>query len=108
MSEGKRAARLIDIADEVDAENIPLFLAHQTYKRRRLMDAARLLPLLGLVLMMFPLLWLGPETVPRTAMGVIYIFVTWAVLTLAAYLIARRLSGPLPSEPEAGERDDVV
>lgn len=116
-----RAARLIDIADKLDGETVPLFLARQTYRHRRLMDAARLLPAVGLAAVMFPLLWLGEEEGPGTAQGVIYLFGVWFVLILAALVIARRLSGPLPREgrPEEApggegraearaEGDDVV
>lgn len=98
-----RPARLIDIADEVDSEDIPLFLARQTYRRRRLMDLARLLPAFGLGMVLFPLLWLGPGAAPRTATGVIYLFTAWALLVLAAGLIARRLAGPLPPSEPGGE-----
>lgn len=101
----KRPARLIDIADEVDAEDIPLFLARETYRRRRLMDAARLLPVVGLGLFLVPLLWIGPSGGPGTRMGVVYLFAVWAALIAAAGLIARRLSGPLK---KGGEGDDVV
>ncbi|WP_256471565.1 hypothetical protein [Oceanicola sp. 502str15] len=99
--------RLIDIADTVDAEDIPLFLARQTYRRRRLMDAARLLPAVGLGLVLFPLLWIGQGEGPQTRAGVIYLFAVWALLTAVAALVAARLSAPLP--PGTGdERDDVV
>ncbi|MGR3795386.1 hypothetical protein [Vannielia sp. SX4] len=107
---GSQAApgqRLIDIADSVDAEDIPLFLARQTYRRRRLMDAARLLPVVGLCLVLFPLLWIGQGEGPQTRGGVIYLFGIWALLIAVAGLVAARLSAPLP--PGTGdERDDVV
>ncbi len=35
----------------------PLVLARKVYRRRRLRDAARILPFLGLFLMLLPALW---------------------------------------------------
>ncbi len=37
----------------------PLFLARHGYRRRRIMDAARVLPVLGAFLFFVPLLWTG-------------------------------------------------
>jgi len=110
QSEAARAAgaRLIDIADAVDAEDIPLFLARETYRRRRLMDAARLLPVIGLGLVLFPLLWIGQGEGPGTRLGVVYLFIVWVVLIAAAALVARRLSGPLPKDGGRDEGRDVV
>ena len=62
----------------------PVFLAKETYRQRRLMDAAKILPALGAVAFMFPLLW---AAVAGTARGLIYIFVVWAGLIIAAYFL---------------------
>ncbi|MEO5620911.1 MAG: hypothetical protein ABIQ85_08320 [Cypionkella sp.] len=84
----------------------PLFLARAVYRRRRLRDAARLLPILGLFLLLLPLMWGGPlgEGAGQT---VIYVFVVWALLIgLAAYL-APGLARP-ESETESkapGDKD---
>jgi hypothetical protein len=75
----------------------PLFLARQTYRRRRVADAARLLPLLGVLLFMLPLLGAagagdgGAET-GATSTGGMYIFAVWAGLILAAALLSVPLS----------------
>jgi hypothetical protein len=66
----------------------PLFLARRTYRRRRLMDAARLLPWLGAFLFGLPLLWSAPET----GAGLVYLFGAWAVLIVLSFALARRLS----------------
>lgn len=42
----------------------PLFLARADYRRRRLRDAARLLPVVGALLMLLPLLWQGQVPEP--------------------------------------------
>ncbi|SIN83216.1 hypothetical protein SAMN05444002_0857 [Vannielia litorea] len=91
----------------MDGEDIPLFLARETYRRRRLMDAARLLPVVGLGLVLFPLLWIGQGAGPQTRVGVIYLFAVWALLIAVAGFVAARLSAPLPPG-KADERDDVV
>ncbi len=68
----------------------PLFLARKSYRRRRMMDAARLLPLAGIFALILPILWqprLTPE--PDTAFGLIYIFGVWALLIIAARGLAR-------------------
>lgn len=71
----------------------PLFLARQTYRRRRMMDAARLLPLAGIFLFLLPILW-RPQSTPEpdTVQGVIYIFGVWMVLILAARLLAHLIT----------------
>lgn len=80
----------------------PLFLARRSYRRRRLMDAARLLPLFGVVLVMLPALWRPGETpAPDTGRGGIYLFTVWFVLVLAGAALARGLSPALEAEEEA-------
>ena len=71
----------------------PLFLARQTYRRRRLMDALRLLPWLGIFLFGLPLLWRAHAT----ASGLLYIFGAWVVLILLSFLLVRRFL----NDPEA-------
>ena len=60
-----------------------LFLERRSYRRRRLMDVAKLLPILGSVLFLVPLFWLlGGSTAKAvpTSRAVIYIFGVWALL----------------------------
>ncbi|MEZ5772711.1 hypothetical protein LX70_00405 [Defluviimonas denitrificans] len=81
----------------------PPFLARKTYRRRRMMDAARLLPLLGIFLFLLPILWqprLTPE--PDTVHGVVYLFGAWTVLVIAARVLARIVM----TEPDEGGPDD--
>lgn len=61
------------------------------------MDAVRLLPFLGLMLWMVPLLWPVPDatpepTEPTIAMSVAlrYLFGVWALLILATWALWRR------------------
>ncbi|MDP1670141.1 MAG: hypothetical protein Q8Q63_10495 [Phaeovulum sp.] len=87
----------------------PLFLARRSYRRRRMMDAVRLLPGFGAVLIMLPLLWRTAETPePDTAEGLVYLFAVWVLLIAAAFALSRGLAPALlvpeePVSPEAGE-----
>jgi peptidoglycan/LPS O-acetylase OafA/YrhL len=63
----------------------PLFLARAVYRRRRLRDAARLLPLVGFFLLILPMLWQGPDGSGR---DVVYIFAIWAGLIAVAAILA--------------------
>jgi hypothetical protein len=58
----------------------PLFLARVPYRRRRLRDAARLLPVLGAFLLLLPLLWAPQSGVSMSAADVVYFFAVWLVL----------------------------
>ena len=73
----------------------PLFLARRTYRRRRLMDALRLLPWLGAFLFALPLLWRDPTT----AHGLLYLFAGWGVLIVLSFALARALSRDPGSDP---------
>ena len=56
----------------------PLFLERASFRRRRLGDAARVLPVLALVAILLPVWWL-PAGV-SLAFGAVWLFGTWAVL----------------------------
>ncbi|SPF76883.1 hypothetical protein ALP8811_01900 [Aliiroseovarius pelagivivens] len=86
----------------------PLFLARQSYRRRRIEDAARLLPLLGVVLFLLPLMVGGAIGNVRLA----YVFSAWFGLILSALILARHLgrdaaqrSGGSQSEPTSSSDD---
>ncbi len=75
----------------------PLFLERESYRQRRAIDAARLLPLVGFVALCLPILWGNGETdagadgARMTSVGVIYLFGVWIVLIGAALVLSRRL-----------------
>lgn len=68
----------------------PLFLARDTYRQRRITDAARLLPILGFLALCLPILREGDET-RSTSGGMIYLFGVWIYLIVSAVFLARRL-----------------
>ncbi len=59
----------------------PLFLESASFRRRRLGDAARVLPVLAAVLFLLPVMW-APKAVSFGA-GVVGLFALWAALILA-------------------------
>ncbi len=81
----------------------PLFLARAVYRIRRLRDAARLLPVVGLFLMLMPLLWGGDGGNDRGGGAVVFVFVVWALLIAGAALLAPALEQPDEAEPAPGD-----
>lgn len=79
-----------------------MFLARAVYRKRRLRDAARLLPLLGLLLLLLPLLW-GHTAGNGAGQTVVFVFGVWAVLIGFAAYLAPGLSRP-ETEAEGEDR----
>ncbi len=78
-----------------------LFLARESYRQRRLRDVARMLPVVGAVFWLFPLLWRrDADGTGGTAAAVAFVFAGWLVLIVATALIARRI------QPDAGAGPD--
>jgi len=86
----------------VTGKRTPLFVQRRTYRRRRLADSARLLPLFGAVLFMVPLLWQGGGETPigdvqtprdgsRTAWVMTYLFLVWLGLAVLSGVLSRYL-----------------
>ncbi len=71
---------------------ISFFLPQDGFRRRRLADAARILPVLGGILMMIPMLWgvdQGGEADPaKTSNAAVYVFCVWAGVIIAAAMLA--------------------
>lgn len=74
-----------------------LFLERRIYQRRRLGDAAKLLPIAGLFLFVMPALLLGTpgegNASGTTALRLIYFFFVWVCLIATCATIARGLAG---------------
>lgn len=71
----------------------PLFLARAPYRRRRLRDAARLLPVLGMFLLLLPLLWTPDAGMALQSGDVIYFLAVWLILIGLAAAFASGLRG---------------
>lgn len=67
----------------------PLFLERRSYRRRRLMDAARLLPFAGAGIFLLPVLWSGQGSMIA---GISFIFGAWILLIACAAALSRVLS----------------
>jgi hypothetical protein len=85
----------------------PVFLNPGTYRRRRLRDAARLLPVMGGFLFLLPILWAPGLTDRRdTAPDGIYLFAIWGGLIVIAAILSRRLSDGDDTPPPVREEED--
>ena len=89
----------------------PVFLERRSYRQRRMMDAVRLLPLIGFILWLFPTLWAVPdetvqEVVPLSR-AIIYVFGVWISLIVSGgvlwrFLVAGKIDVPAaPSGADA-------
>ncbi|MBL9057895.1 MAG: hypothetical protein JNJ84_16640 [Rhodobacteraceae bacterium] len=81
----------------------PLFLARKVYRRRRLRDAARILPFLGLFLMLLPALWSPGRGGGGAA---VFVFSVWALLIAGAAALAPGLARPEADSGEAEGAED--
>ncbi|WP_432816815.1 hypothetical protein [Sulfitobacter sp. JB4-11] len=74
----------------------PIFLERHSYRRRRLWDGVRILPFLGLILWMVPLLWPLPDEAAgqgvSTSAALLYLFAVWVLLAFVARLLWRGTS----------------
>ncbi|MBY6162894.1 hypothetical protein KUV73_18565 [Mameliella alba] len=86
------------------ARAVPIYVERQSYRRRRLVDAACALPLLGWILWWLPLLWHQAQTPVPASQVLIYIFGIWFGLALVAARLVRLLdrSHATGLDPETG------
>ena len=75
----------------------PLFLQRRSYRQRRMMDALRLLPIMGGLLWSMPLFWpavssraYGPEPVSMST-SIMYVFGVWCLLIVASIALRAAL-----------------
>lgn len=72
----------------------PLYLARASYRRRRLIDALRLVPFLLFALWLLPLLWGGDGTAQPVGAGTrafLHVFLVWLMGVALTAWLARRL-----------------
>ncbi len=84
----------------------PLFLARRTYRRRRLIDAIRFLPILGALMFLIPVLKMSTGT-GTTFAGGVYLFSAWLGLIMLtgvlSYLVRRFDSATANDEGGTGD-----
>jgi hypothetical protein len=84
----------------------PEFLERSSYRLRRLMDAARLLPVFGLILLLLPLMRDHSATGQGSiATEAVYLFGVWLGLVLIALGMSLGLRRALPPPPDAAPPD---
>ncbi|WP_293444851.1 hypothetical protein [Planktotalea sp.] len=71
-----------------------VFLERRSYRQRRLIDAARILPVVGIVLWFVPLVWPSAEENGEisTSSASTYIFTIWIGLIVVGALVAWRMA----------------
>lgn len=90
-----------------------MFLARQSYRRRRVIDASRLAPIVGGLLFLLPMLWgAADDSGASLARRTLVLFVIWGALVILAAVVASRLGSSgasdfdLPQERSAPEPRD--
>lgn len=80
--------------DDPDGPPNRLFLERRGYIQRRVIDGAKLLPIVGLVLFMVPLIWprTGDSSTVATSNSTIYIFFIWLSLIALGAILANRIT----------------
>lgn len=80
-----------------------VFLHRANYRQRRLRDAAKMLPVLGILLWTIPLTWPAAsqdEQADMGSAGLLYIFGVWVLLIVLGAALTSRMR-PNPETPEA-------
>ena len=96
-----------------DRPKAAMFLERRSYRRRRLMDALRLLPVLGVMLWVLPVFWPSGSNAIATSgpvpmsNAVLYVFAVWTVLIAIAFGLWSTLWRATPldaqsEDPESG------
>jgi hypothetical protein len=73
------------------------FLDLKSYRQKRMLDAAKLLPIAGALVFLFPLIYLfvSPQGPISPGITAIYFFVIWLALILLTRFLAPRMQATL-------------
>ena len=86
-----------------------VFLERRSYRRRRLLDALKLLPVVAAWLFMLPLLWpensVHAETPKPMSSALIYVFGTWFVMILCGCGLIAALMRITPTGKNPADKD---
>ncbi|MCP9481649.1 hypothetical protein NNA36_06695 [Shimia sp. CNT1-13L.2] len=67
-----------------------VFLQRRNYRRRRLVDLIRMMPVIGALLWAVPLLWpTGEDGGVTTSKALVYVFLVWFGLVVVTALLSR-------------------
>ena len=83
------------------------FLEKRSYRLRRLMDAVRLLPFLGLALWLVPLMWPLPagDAAPMPmSSALLYLFGIWVLLVLGCLALWGRTRNRPDAAPDGADQ----
>lgn len=81
-----------------------MFLERQSYRRRRLIDMIRILPVIGALLWAVPLLWeSGEDSDVSASVAIIYLFGVWLGMVLLGAVLARLLK---KADTQPAEREE--
>lgn len=83
-------------------ETRTIYLERSSYRRRRARDAARLLPLLALVLFFIPALWqISSESAGVSAKSaLVFLFLAWIAVIVLSFFLVRYLKAPVVKESD--------
>lgn len=89
----------------MSGKQTPVFVERRTYRRRRLADAARLMPVFGAVLFLVPMLWKGSPDEgggASTAFVMFYLFLVWLALAAISGLLSHYLTDDTEEHGDEG------
>lgn len=79
-----------------------VFHEKRTYRQRRVMDAAKVLPVLAIFLWCVPLVWpQSGDGAVSSATALIYIFAVWAVLIVVTWGLSRALRAAMDDRTDS-------
>mgnify|MGYP003677822909 CR=1 FL=1 len=84
----------------------PLFLERGSYRRRRMMDAVRLLVVLGAGLWMIPVIWptddMATDHAVPMSRALLYVFGVWFALISGSFLLTAQVRRMPPQADDSG------
>lgn len=88
------------------------FLARRAYRLRRMMDAARLLPVLGTLAVLIPVFSAGRhlQSPMWYGRGLVLLLSVWLAMVVAAWIIGQRLRPAIgtPDEPMSADEENAT
>ena len=85
-----------------------IFLERRGYRQRRIVDAARMLPVIGLLLWLVPLVWprAHQEGTLTTSSATLYVFLIWILLIVVGAFLAWKMTPSETADPSEQDLSD--